>query len=86
MEKRLEGKVALVTGASSGIGQATAVRLGKEGAAVGVNYRSDEDGAREAVEQIEGAGGRAVADPGRRLERGRRETHGKRDRGGIRGS
>ena len=60
MDKRLEGKVALVTGASSGIGQATAIRLGREGAAVGVNYRSDEDGAREAVEQIKGAGGRAV--------------------------
>ena len=61
MDKRLEGKVALVTGASSGIGQATALRLGREGAAVGVNYRSDEDGAKEAVRRIEDAGGRAVA-------------------------
>ncbi len=61
MDRRLEGKAALVTGASSGIGRATAVRLGKEGAAVGVNYRSDEDGANEAVREIEDAGGRAVA-------------------------
>ena len=60
MQKRLEGKVALVTGASSGIGRATAVRLGSEGAAVGVNYRSDEDGAGTAVWEIEDAGGRAV--------------------------
>lgn len=61
MERRLEDKTALVTGASSGIGRATAVRLGREGAAVGVNYRSDEDGARATVREIEEAGGRARA-------------------------
>lgn len=61
MDRRLEGKTALVTGASSGIGQAVAVRLGKEGAAVGVNYRSDEDGAEQAVREIEDAGSKAVA-------------------------
>lgn len=58
--RRLEGKAALVTGASSGIGRATAVRLGREGAAVGVNYRSDGDGAREVVRKIQDAGGKAV--------------------------
>ena len=60
MAGKLDGKVALVTGASSGIGWETAVRLGREGAAVGVCYRSDEDGAQEARSAIEKAGGRAT--------------------------
>lgn len=58
---RLLGKTALVTGASSGIGFETAVRLGAEGAAIAVNYRSDKDGAQEAVRRIEESGGRAIA-------------------------
>jgi NAD(P)-dependent dehydrogenase (short-subunit alcohol dehydrogenase family) len=41
MDRRLKGKVAPVTGASSGIGWSTAVRLGQEGALVGVNCRSE---------------------------------------------
>lgn len=41
MERRLEGKVALVTGASGGIGKSVAVRLGRGGAAVGVNHLSE---------------------------------------------
>lgn len=58
---KLAGKTALVTGASSGIGLETAARLGEDGANVAVNYRSDEEGAREAVRRIEDAGSRAVA-------------------------
>ncbi len=54
MERRLDGKVALVTGASGGIGKSVAVRLGREGAAVGVNHLSetDKEGAEEAVREI----------------------------------
>ncbi|CAL9375693.1 3-oxoacyl-[acyl-carrier-protein] reductase FabG [Streptomyces sp. enrichment culture] len=55
------GKSALVTGGSSGIGAATARLLARQGAAVVVNYRSDEAAARRVVEEIEAAGGTAVA-------------------------
>jgi 3-oxoacyl-[acyl-carrier protein] reductase len=57
---RLDGKVALVTGASRGIGRAIALRLGREGAAVVVNYSGSLEAAREAVAAVEAAGGRAV--------------------------
>jgi 3-oxoacyl-[acyl-carrier protein] reductase len=56
----LENKVAIVTGASSGIGQGIAERLGAEGAAVVVNYFGHDDRAAETVRLIEAAGGRAV--------------------------
>lgn len=58
MDRRFVGKVALVTGATSGIGQATAVRLATEGALVAVNRRPDLD-ARETLALVKAAGGEA---------------------------
>jgi 3-oxoacyl-[acyl-carrier protein] reductase len=61
MNKMLEGKVAIVTGASRGIGRAIAVVLAGEGAKVVVNYHSSAAAAEEVVQQIQKAGGQAVA-------------------------
>lgn len=57
----LDGRIALVTGSSRGIGRATAIRLAAKGAKVIVNYRSDEAGAQETCEAIRAAGGEALA-------------------------
>ena len=57
----LKGKVALVTGASRGIGRAVALALAKAGAAVGVNYASSKEAAEEVVAEIKALGGEAVA-------------------------
>lgn len=57
----LKGRVAVVTGASLGIGRATAVALGRAGAHVVVNYRSHADAAEEVVQAIRDDGARAVS-------------------------
>jgi 3-oxoacyl-[acyl-carrier protein] reductase len=58
---KLTGKVAIVTGASKGIGAAIAKAFAAEGAAVVVNYASSKEGAETVVDSIIGAGGKAIA-------------------------
>lgn len=62
-EAELEGRVALVTGASRGIGAIIAARLARAGASVGVNYRSSQDRAAEVVDSITNQGGEAMLVP-----------------------
>jgi len=61
MSKKLAGKVAVVTGASKGIGAGIAKHLAAEGAAVVVNYSSSKEGADRVVSEIARNGGKAVA-------------------------
>jgi 3-oxoacyl-[acyl-carrier protein] reductase len=61
MFKKLEGKIALVTGGSRGIGAGIAKRLAAEGASVAITYTKGADAAAAVVREIERAGGKAIA-------------------------
>src|SRR5262245_36760631 len=60
MSTDLRNRVALVTGAGTGIGSATAIALAREGAAIGIHYHSSATGARQTFHKIEALGGHAL--------------------------
>lgn len=61
MSKKLNGKIAIVTGGSKGIGAAIAEQLAEEGASIVVNYSTSEEGANRVVQSIMQKGGKAIA-------------------------
>jgi len=81
---RLEGKVALVTGASKGIGAGIAKGLAAAGASVAVNYASDRGGAEAVVAAITAGGGRAIVVPGNVSNSADVARLFRRDHGGVR--
>jgi len=57
---KLSGKVALITGASKGIGRAIAIEFTMQGASVVINYSTDDEGAKETLEEVENANGYGI--------------------------
>ena len=84
--RRLAGIRALVTGASSGIGAAIALRLAQDGASVAINYRKDSKGAQGTLREVEAAGSKGVvvqADVSRVREAERCVAESSREFGGL---
>lgn len=61
---RLEGRVALITGADSGIGRAVAIAFAREGADIAISYLSEDEDARETARWVEEAGRKCLVLPG----------------------
>ncbi len=59
-QKRLQGQTALITGSSSGIGQAIAIEMAAEGANILINYSADEHGAEETLDRVAAHGGKGI--------------------------
>ena len=57
---KLAGKIAVITGADSGMGKAMAAVFAREGAHVAITYHSDQQGAQDTLEQVRNAGGRGL--------------------------
>lgn len=63
MKKRLEGKIALITGSDSGIGKAIAIAYAQEGAKVVITYHSDKEGAESTLREVKKSGGEGIVLP-----------------------
>ena len=84
MNRKLEGKIALITGGSRGIGAAIAKRLAADGAKVAITYSKGADAAASVVKEIERDGGKAIAIQADATDAERRQGRGRKDRRDIR--